>query len=179
MKKKNNIVRNIAIGVAVGAAVSMFKKENRDKLASGARKAKLKMTEISKSPIELTERVKDKVQTVGTKGREFADFKIVKDKMEEIKKLTPAVMETIKETKEIFNKKKQQMKEKDDQELQAVSPGTEDLVPEKEPIVAEDGGMAEARELSMQHPVSDEEQETDEVVVNKDQTDEQEKKQTT
>lgn len=32
MAKKNNIARNIAIGVAAGVAVSMLKKENREKV---------------------------------------------------------------------------------------------------------------------------------------------------
>ncbi|GAA3316945.1 hypothetical protein GCM10020331_014420 [Ectobacillus funiculus] len=39
-KKKNSIVKDIAIGVAVGAAVTMLRKENREKFASNARRAK-------------------------------------------------------------------------------------------------------------------------------------------
>ena len=40
MAKKNNIARNIAIGVAAGVAVSMLKKENREKVKNTAEKAK-------------------------------------------------------------------------------------------------------------------------------------------
>lgn len=40
MAKKNNIARNIAIGVAAGVAVSMLKKENREKSKNTAEKQK-------------------------------------------------------------------------------------------------------------------------------------------
>ncbi len=42
MAKKNNIARNIAIGVAAGVAVSMLKKENREKVKKYCRKSKNK-----------------------------------------------------------------------------------------------------------------------------------------
>lgn len=101
MAKKNNIARNIAIGVAAGVAVSMLKKENREKVKNTAEKAKTKMIEIGENA-----KIKEKVQTVTDKGRELADFNVVKAKVAEIKKLTPSVVETLKETKEIFSKKK-------------------------------------------------------------------------
>lgn len=46
------------------------------------------------------------MQTVTDKGRELADLNVVKAKVAEIKKLTPSVVETLKETKEILVKKK-------------------------------------------------------------------------
>ncbi|CAI8821196.1 MULTISPECIES: DUF4075 domain-containing protein [Bacillus] len=140
MAKKNNIARNIAIGVAAGVAVSMLKKENREKVKNTAEKAKSKMIEIGENA-----KIKEKVQTVTDKGRELADFNVVKAKVAEIKKLTPAVVGTLKETKEIFSKKKIEREEKPETiEIQAVSPKVEE-----EPVVAEDGGMKEARELFM------------------------------
>jgi hypothetical protein len=111
MEKKNSIVKDIAIGVAVGAAVTMLRKENRDKFASNARRARTKMIEIREHAAPLKDRVKEGVQNVGTKGREMADLKVVKEKVDEIRKLTPAVVETLKETRDIFNKKKQELKE--------------------------------------------------------------------
>ncbi|WP_050364332.1 DUF4075 domain-containing protein, partial [Streptococcus pneumoniae] len=107
MAKKNNIARNIAIGVAAGVAVSMLKKENREKVKNTAEKAKTKMIEIGENA-----KIKEKVQTVTDKGRELADFNVVKAKVAEIKKLTPSVVETLKETKEIFSKKKVEPEEK-------------------------------------------------------------------
>ena len=77
MAKKNNIARNIAIGVAAGVAVSMLKKENRKNTAE---KAKTKMIEIGENA-----KIKEKVQTVTDKGRELADFNVVKAKVAEIK----------------------------------------------------------------------------------------------
>lgn len=95
-------------------------------------------------------KIKEKVQTVTDKGRELADFNVVKAKVAEIKKLTPSVVETLKETKEIFSKKKVEPEEKPETiEIQAVSPKVDELKVEEEPIVAEDGGMKEARELFM------------------------------
>lgn len=51
------------------------------------------------------QRSKEKVQTVTDKGRELADLNVVKAKVAEIKKLTPSVVETLKETKEILVRK--------------------------------------------------------------------------
>ena len=48
MAKKNNIARNIAIGVAAGVAVSMLKKENREKVKI-LQKSKTKMIEIGEN----------------------------------------------------------------------------------------------------------------------------------
>ncbi len=64
--------------------------------------------------------------------------------------MTPSVVETLKETKEIFSKKKVEPAEKPETiEIQAVSPKVDELKAEEEPVVAEDGGMKEARELFM------------------------------
>ncbi|MDM5186930.1 DUF4075 domain-containing protein [Bacillus sp. DX4.1] len=128
MAKKNNIARNIAIGVAAGVAVSMLKKENRDKVKNTAGKAKTKMIEIGENA-----KIKEKVQTVTDKGRELADFNVVKAKVAEIKKLTPAVVGTLKETKEIFSKKKVEPAEKPETiEIQAIAPVKEESEDETE-----------------------------------------------
>ncbi|WP_242220698.1 DUF4075 domain-containing protein [Bacillus cereus group sp. BfR-BA-01380] len=137
MAKKGNLVRNIAIGVAAGVAVSMLKKENREKVKQTAGKAKTKMIEIGENA-----KLKEKVQTVTDKGREFADFNVVKAKVAEIKKLTPAVVETLKETKDIFSKKNKMKEQPETIEIQGIVP-TEELKSEEERITAEDQGMKE------------------------------------
>ncbi|HDX9580546.1 DUF4075 domain-containing protein [Bacillus cytotoxicus] len=142
MAKKGNLVRNIAIGVAAGVAVSMLKKENREKVKCTAGKAKTKMIEIGENA-----KLKEKVQTVTDKGRELADFNIVKAKVAEIKKLTPAVVGTLKETKDIFMKKntKNTVKEQPETiEIQAVVP-TEELKVEEELIRAEEEPIIEEK----------------------------------
>ncbi|EMA6343661.1 DUF4075 domain-containing protein [Bacillus cytotoxicus] len=152
MAKKNNIARNIAIGVAAGVAVSMLKKENREKVKQTAEKAKTKMIEIGENA-----KIKEKMQTVTDKGREFADLNVVKAKVAEIKKLTPAVVDTIKETKEIFTKKKINSEEKPETiEIQATPVKSKELKAEEEPVVAQDGGMKEARELLMKDSQTEE-----------------------
>lgn len=143
MEKKNTVVRGIAIGVAVGAAVTMLKKENREKLVSNVRKAKTKMIEIGENPSPLKERVmdgvqsvKDGVQTVGVKGRETVG---------EIKKLTPAVMETLKEKRDMFKKKPEQT----EAQLEAAAGAVE-----AEPIAIQDvpeGSIEEGYELIDTH----------------------------
>ncbi|ENQ3078710.1 DUF4075 domain-containing protein [Bacillus sp. WLY-B-L8] len=135
MAKKGNLVRNIAIGVAAGVAVSMLKKENREKVKLTAGKAKTKMIEIGENT-----KLKEKVQTVTDKGRELADFNVVKAKVAEIKKLTPAVVETLKETKDIFMKKNNAKEQPETIEIQAVVP-TEELKVEE--VASEDHGMKE------------------------------------
>lgn len=91
MAKKNNIARNIAIGVAAGVAVSMLKKENREKVKNTAEKAKTKMIEIGENA-----KIKEKVQTVTDKGRELADFNVVKAKVAEIKKIDAVCCRNVK-----------------------------------------------------------------------------------
>ncbi|MFX3625530.1 MAG: hypothetical protein ACE3JP_16230 [Ectobacillus sp.] len=186
MENKNTIVRNIAIGVAVGAAVTMLKKENRKMVASNVRKAKTKMVEIRQSSVPLKERMKEGVHVVGTKGRELADLKLVKEKVEEFKKLTPAVMETLKETRDIFNKKKQELKEKNEgqaieeakaEEPQAAVPSTEELNPETEPAAAKasEPVMEQPDEVQMEQ-ITAEELKGEALLEEK--AEEQEKKQT-
>ncbi|MGH0590366.1 DUF4075 domain-containing protein [Bacillus mycoides] len=113
MTKKNNITRNIMIGVAVGIVVSMFKKENREKVKNAAETAKSKVNEISENT-----KIKENIQIMTDKGRELADLNVVKEKVIEIKKLAPAVIENLKETIEIFCKKKVEPEEK--METQAI-----------------------------------------------------------
>ncbi|MDC2865393.1 DUF4075 domain-containing protein [Bacillus sp. BP-3] len=132
MAKKGNLVRNIAIGVAAGVAVSMLKKENREKVKLTAGKAKTKMIEIGENA-----KLKEKVQTVTDKGRELADFNVVKAKVAEIKKLTPAVVETLKETKDIFRKKNAVKEQPETIEIQAIVP-KEEVKVEEELITGED-----------------------------------------
>ena len=74
MAEKNNITRNIVIFAAVGVAISMFKKENREKVKNAAATTKSKMNEISENT--------------------------------EIKENLQAVIEDLKETIEIFCKRK-------------------------------------------------------------------------
>ena len=50
-------------------------------------------------------KIKEKVQ-IQIEGRELADLNVVKAKVAEIKKLTPSVVETLKETKEILVRKR-------------------------------------------------------------------------
>jgi hypothetical protein len=151
MEKKSNIVRNIAIGVAVGAAVTLLKKENRDKVVRNVRKAKTKMIAIRENPADFKNKVKENVQTISIKGKELTDLSQVKNKVGELKKLTPAVVETLKETRQIFNKKKQGLQEVAEAQTEAASAveTPAELAPEQEPIVAQDGGMAEVKELML------------------------------
>lgn len=151
MEKKSNIVRNIAIGVAVGAAVTLLKKENRDKVVRNVRKAKTKMIAIRENPADFKNKVKENVQTISIKGKELTDLSQVKNKVGELKKLTPAVVETLKETRQIFNKKKQGLQEVAEAQTETASAVEmpAELAPEQEPIVAQDGGMAEVKELML------------------------------
>ncbi|MCP8969896.1 hypothetical protein [Ectobacillus ponti] len=144
MEKKSTIVRNIAIGVAVGAAVTMLKKDNREKIAGNVRKARTKVNEMREGSITLKDRVVDGVHDLGAKSREMAELKAVKEKLEEIKKLTPAVVETLKETRDIFNKKKQELLEREEAQTDVVP---EAAAPEEVPAPAATEDTAEAEGL--------------------------------
>ncbi len=98
MAKKNNIARNIAIGVAAGVAVSMLKKENREKSKKILqKKQKTKMIEIGENA-----KIKEKVQTVTDKGRELADLNVVKAKVAEIKKIDAVCCRDVKRNERNF-----------------------------------------------------------------------------
>ncbi|MDG4658008.1 hypothetical protein P6P90_14225 [Ectobacillus antri] len=153
--KKNNVVRNIAIGVAVGAAVTMLKKSNREKVAQNVRNVKTKVDEIRQNPAPLKARVKETVQAVSENGKGVAALGMVKEKVNELQKLTPIVVETLKETRDIFTEKKRTLREK--REI------TEGIEIKSESVVEENAGMEEARELMLQIP----EEETEEIMLEK------------
>ncbi|WP_379971003.1 hypothetical protein [Ectobacillus sp. sgz5001026] len=112
--KKNTFARNITIGVVAGTVVTLFKKENREKLVGKAREAKEKIWNLREQAVPMKERVKETVQDIRAKGSQLTDKAVVNEKIESIKKITPLVIETLQESRDIFNKKKQELKEKED-----------------------------------------------------------------
>lgn len=112
--KKNTFARNITIGVVAGTVATLFKKENRVKLVEKARAAKGKIWELREQAVPMKERVKETVQDIRAKGSQLTDKAVVNEKIESIKKITPLVIETLQESRDIFNKKKQELKEKEE-----------------------------------------------------------------
>lgn len=112
--KKNTFARNITIGVVAGTVATLFKKENRVKLVEKARAAKEKIWELREQAVPVKERVKETVQDIRAKGSQLTDKAVVNEKIESIKKITPLVIETLQESRDIFNKKKQELKEKEE-----------------------------------------------------------------
>lgn len=112
--KKNTFARNITIGVVAGTVATLFKKENRVKLVEKARAAKEKIWELREHAVPVKERVKETVQDIRAKGSQLTDKAVVNEKIESIKKITPLVIETLQESRDIFNKKKQELKEKEE-----------------------------------------------------------------
>ncbi|WP_416828971.1 hypothetical protein [Ectobacillus polymachus] len=113
-EKKNTFARNITIGVAVGALATLCKRENRERLTANARKVKEKMCDLRNQAAPIKERVKETVQDIRAKGSQLTDKEVVNEKIESIKKITPLVIETLQESREIFNRKKQELKEQEE-----------------------------------------------------------------
>ncbi|MBD1379617.1 YtxH domain-containing protein [Metabacillus arenae] len=106
MSNENRLVKNMVIGAAIGALVSLFHKPTRDQVIRQGKEISEKTIEFCKDPSKLTNEVKEKVEEVRKTIDEVSgDVAFVNEKFQELRKTTPQVLELIEETKERFSKK--------------------------------------------------------------------------
>ncbi|MFY4776418.1 hypothetical protein [Metabacillus sp. RGM 3146] len=101
MSEKSTLVQNMLIGAAAGAVVSLFHKPTRTALIRDGKAFGLRVQRYFEDPSlftkdvrETTDKTRDLVQKLTT------DVKYVNEKVNQLKATTPAVIESIRETKE-------------------------------------------------------------------------------
>lgn len=103
MSNNNKLVQNMVIGAAAGALLSLLHKPTRQSLTSEGKVLWSRVQEYVHEPSLLTddvkavtERTRDLVQRLTT------DVQYVNEKVHQLKETTPAVLETLKETKDVM-----------------------------------------------------------------------------
>lgn len=106
MAQDNKLVRGIALGALLGAAVSLLDKTTRDEVIHSGKKLKNKLKNYMDNPSSFTEEFKQKVVCVKDTVQEVSeDISFITEKVKEIKDATPQVLGIIQETKERFTQK--------------------------------------------------------------------------
>ena len=109
--KRNKFGMFVMVGALTGAVVSMFDKSTREQVTRNVNYFRSEMIFYSKNPnilkLKLQEK-KEKIQLV--LGQISDDATYVKEKVDELKLLTPQVQDLVAETKETFTASKDEYK---------------------------------------------------------------------
>jgi gas vesicle protein len=104
MEKRSRLWDGILIGALVGAAVSMFDKQTREHVLEGGRKLGSQVAKTVKNPKETQEALKEKFNEFKETVEHLSeDVSFIAGKVDEIRELTPQVVDIVKETKEVFS----------------------------------------------------------------------------
>lgn len=86
MSKRNKALRNILVGVAIGAGVTLLNKENREKITRKGKNVTKKLNEMKQDPELVKDAVKSQLKVVQNSVEKLEDnVQLVKDKWIEIK----------------------------------------------------------------------------------------------
>ncbi|PGS55997.1 hypothetical protein [Bacillus sp. AFS041924] len=89
MSKRNKALRNILVGVAIGAGVTLLNKENREKISRKGRSVSNKLNQIKDDPEIVKGAVRNQLRVVQNSVEKLeGNVQLVKDKWIEIKDST-------------------------------------------------------------------------------------------
>lgn len=89
MSKRNKALRNILVGVAIGAGVTLLNKENREKISRKGRSVTNKLNQIKEDPEIVKGAVRNQLRVVQSSVEKLeGNVQLVKDKWIEIKDST-------------------------------------------------------------------------------------------
>lgn len=101
MSEKSTLLQNMLIGAAAGAVVSLFHKPTRTALVRDGKAFGLKVQQYVEDPSLLTKDVKETTDKTRDLVEQLtSDVKYVNEKVNQLRAATPAVIESIRETKE-------------------------------------------------------------------------------
>ncbi|MBP0726054.1 YtxH domain-containing protein [Bacillus sp. RG28] len=90
MSRGRKTLRNVLVGVAIGAGISLLDKENREKISRKGKKLTKKITEWKEDPQSVKDVVKSQLKVVQSSVEKLEDnVQSVKDKWIEIKDSVP------------------------------------------------------------------------------------------
>ncbi|WP_088042800.1 YtxH domain-containing protein [Bacillus sp. EAC] len=99
MKKRNKALRNILVGVAIGAGVTLLNKENREKITRKGKSVTDKLNQMKEDPELVKGAVRSQLRVVQNSVEKLeSNVQLVKDKWIEIKDSTKNKFESVKGT---------------------------------------------------------------------------------
>lgn len=100
----------VILGAIVGGAITLLDKETRKAVFEGAKDTSENISYYIKNPNILVEQVKETTHKLrSTVAQVSDDVSFIAEKVEELKEMTPAVAEIVKDTQESFMKGKNEM----------------------------------------------------------------------
>jgi gas vesicle protein len=100
MSKRNKALRNILVGVAIGAGVSLLNKENREKISRKGKSVTNKLNQMKEDPELVKGAVRSQLRVVQNSVEKLeGNVQLVKDKWIEIKDSTKNKIESVKGVK--------------------------------------------------------------------------------
>jgi gas vesicle protein len=106
MTNTNKFWKGILFGALAGGALSLLDKQTRIAMNANCRKASSSISYMIKHPKEVTEQVIEVANKIRVTVEDVSeDIHYLTEKIEEIREVTPQVVEIVKETKEAFTNK--------------------------------------------------------------------------
>lgn len=97
MKKRNKALRNILVGVAIGAGVTLLNKENREKITRKGKSVTDKLNQMKEDPELVKGAVRSQLRVVQNSVEKLeSNVQLVKDKWIEIKDSTKNKFDSVK-----------------------------------------------------------------------------------
>lgn len=97
MSKRNKALRNILVGVAIGAGVTLLNKENREKISRKGKSVTNKLNQMKEDPELVKGAVRSQLRVVQNSVEKLeGNVQLVKDKWIEIKDSTKNKIESVK-----------------------------------------------------------------------------------
>jgi len=111
LMRKSKFGRYILGGALLGAVISMFDRSTREQLMGKSKSVASDISFYTKNPEILKLRAKEKTDQVQSLYEQFSgDALYLKEKVDELKTLTPQVKELVSDTKEAFTEAKDEYK---------------------------------------------------------------------
>ena len=106
MSRGRKTLRNVLVGVAIGAGISLLDKENREKISRKGKKLTRKLSEWKEDPQSVKEAVKSQLKVVQSSVEKLEDnVQSVKDKWIDIKDSVPGFKSTKSAMQEMVQEK--------------------------------------------------------------------------
>ncbi|MGG5252238.1 YtxH domain-containing protein [Neobacillus sp. SM06] len=106
MANSNKFWKGMLIGALAGGALSLLDKETRAAMKENWKRAAHGTAEMVRNPKQVTSQIKETAQRVRTTVEQVGeDLAFIAEKVEELKETTPQVTKLLKETKDTFTKK--------------------------------------------------------------------------
>lgn len=111
----NKFWKGVLLGALAGGALTLFDRETREAVASGCRRTGKKVCYYVKHPDEAARMVSESTKKIRSTIAEVEeDISFITEKVEELRELTPQMVDIVKDTKEVLLDSDKDAKEEQD-----------------------------------------------------------------